>query len=68
MSEAGKTTKLSMSSCEIVNKDMKVIAFATRVGNLYHLEHCQKMQHLNTAVMSNEKLWHRRFGHVGKEN
>ena len=43
MSEAGKTTKLSMSSCEIQIKDMKVIAFATRVGNLCHLEHCQEM-------------------------
>ena len=25
------------------------------------------MQHLNTAVISNEQLWHRRFGRVEKE-
>ena len=25
------------------------------------------MQHLNTAVISNEQLWHRRFCYIGKE-
>ena len=46
---------------------MNVIAFATQVGNLYHLEYCLKMQHLNRAVISSEQLCHRRFGRVGKE-
>ncbi len=48
----------------------KVIAFATRVGNLYNLEHCQpKTQLANTANKANkEKLWHRRYGHLGEQN
>ena len=36
---AGKSTKFDKAGCEILNKQEKVIAFATRVGNLYHLEH-----------------------------
>ena len=68
-SSAGKTTKFDQSGCEILNKQRKVIAFATRVGNLYHLEHCQKSQAVNVADKdSKERLWHRRYGHLGEQN
>lgn len=69
-SNAGKTTVFDRSGCQILNEQKKVIAFATRVGNLYNLEHCKpKTQLANTANKANkEKLWHRRYGHLGEQN
>ena len=65
-SSAGKTTKFDKKGREIVNEQKKVIAFATRVGNLYYLEYCKKPQTLNVAEKCKERLWHRRFGHIGE--
>ena len=46
-----------------------MVAFATRVGNLYHLEYCHKTQSASVANSANkEKLWHRRYGHLGEQN
>ena len=67
VAEAGKTTKFSKLGCEILTSDKKVMGFATKVGNLYHLECCHKVQHVNTAVADKEQLWHRRFGHIGED-
>ena len=69
-SNAGKTNVFDRSGCKILNEQKKVIAFATRVGNLYHLEHCRSKTELaNTANKANkEKLWHRRYGHLGEQN
>ena len=64
-SESGKTTKFTKTGCEILNKDNKVIAFATTVGSLYYLEFCRKPQ-LNVA--ESERLWHRRYGHLGEKS
>ena len=41
-SEAGKTTKFDKSGCNILNQEKKIIAVATKHGNLYYLEHCRK--------------------------
>ncbi len=38
VSSDGKATKFDKTRCEILNKQKEVIAFATRVGNLSHLE------------------------------
>ncbi len=43
------------------------MGFATKIGNLYHLECCHKIQHVNAAVADKEQLWHRRFGHIGED-
>ena len=67
-SEAGKTTKFNQSGCQILNKEKKIVASATRVGNLYHLKYHRKEQNLNVAEKSNEMLWHRRYGHLGEQN
>ena len=62
-SSKGKTTRFD---CEILNEKKEVITFATRVGNLYHLEHCAQ-EVVNVAGKdSTEKLWHRRYGHLGE--
>ena len=66
---AGKKTKFDKNGCEVLNEQNKVIAFATRVGNLYHLEHCRTFQAANmTDKESKENLWHRRYGHLGEQN
>ena len=68
-SSNGNTTSFDKAGCEIANGQRNVIAFATRVGNLYHLEYCRKSQSANVADKTNkEKLWHRRYGHLGEEN
>ena len=63
--EAGRTTQFDESGCQIFNSDMNVIAVAKRVGNLYYLE-CQENHSLSVMMQSNERLWHRRFGHLGE--
>lgn len=68
VSEAGKTTRFNKSGCEILNGD-KVIAFATRVGNLFYLEFCRNPEQVNSAQKERkERLWHRRYGHLGEHS
>ena len=67
-SEVGKTTKFNKSGCQILNKEKKIVASATRVGNLYYLKYHRKEQNLNVAEKSTEMLWHRRYGHLGEQN
>ena len=62
VSKAGKTTKFDSSGCQIMNHNSQIIAFATRVGNLYCLEVCHNAQQLN--VVEKDRLWHRRYGHL----
>ena len=66
-SEAGKTMKFNKSGCEIVNERKEVIAFATRVGNLYHLEYCRHAQCSHAVEGNKEQLWHRQYGHIGEQ-
>ena len=67
-SEAGKATKFDNSGCEIRNRNGKMIAFGTRVGNLYYLEYCQNKEQLNMVEEeSKERLWHCRYGHLGEK-
>ena len=69
VSKASEATKFNNSGCEILNRHKKVVAFATRVGNLYYLEFCRKLQQLNVVEKkSKERLWHRRYGHLGEQS
>lgn len=67
-SEAGKTTKFDKSGCKILNQDKKVIAVATKHGNLYYLEHRRKEESVNATEKNIEMLWHQRYGHVDEQN
>jgi len=67
-SEAGKTTKFDKKGCKIFNKEKKVIAIATKHGNLYYLDHSKKGESANTTNCDNEMLWHRRYGHIGEQS
>ena len=65
--EAGKAIKFDKSGCKIISDNAKVTAIAKRVGNLYYLE-CKENQSLNVVVQSKERLWHRRYGHLGEQS
>ena len=57
--------------CQILNADEKVVAVATRVGSLYYLECKQRSRNQQLSVVekeSKERIWHRRFGHLGEQN
>ena len=64
--ESGKTTKFDETGCQILGKNSKVIAAATRVGSLYYLD-CLVKQQVSVAQCK-EVLWHRRYGHLGTQN
>ena len=66
--EAKKPVHFWNGGCEIVNSRNEVIAMATKVGKLYYLEFCQKQQANVAEKNSKEKLWHRRYSHLGEQN
>ena len=51
-----------------MDREGKVTAFATKVGSLYYLEYCRKEKANTTNSDNKERLWHRRYGHVGEQN
>ena len=70
-SESGKIIKFDDAGCKILNMHNKLIAIATKVGSLYYLEctELNKVQQLSVAIKgSKERLWHRRYGHLGEKN
>ena len=67
-SEIGNSIKFTKSGCEIFNNEKKMIAFATKAGNLFYLEHCRKTQNLNVVEECKERLWHRRYGHISENS
>ena len=54
-SEAEKITKIDCSVCEIINKEGRIIAFATLVSDLYCLEVCRKTERINQAEKVGKK-------------
>ena len=70
-SESGKIIKFDDAGCKILNMHNKLIAIATKVGSLYYLEctELNKVQQLSVVIKgSKERLWHRRYGHLGEKN
>ena len=68
--KAGKTVDFSEADCEIVDGSQRLIATGSREGCLYFLD-CSgnDRQQVNVAgSVSQEKLWHRRYGHLGIQN
>ena len=65
-SEAGKTTNFDQKGCKMFNQEKKVIAVATKYGNLYYLVHSRKGESANATKCDNEM--HRRYGHVGEQS
>ena len=67
--EAGKVVKFTETGCEILDSNKKVIAVATTVGGLYHLNCKADNEQTNAAVNKSKETkddtWHRRYGHLG---
>ncbi len=70
VSDAGKTVKFDDEKCEISNSRGECIAIGSRMGNLYYLQlDRQQQQHLHVVINGNkERLWHRRYGHMGEQS
>ena len=70
--KSGKVVKFTETGCEILDSNKKVIAVATRVGSLYHLNCQADNEQINAAVNKSketkEYTWHRRYGHLGVRN
>ena len=71
--KSGKSFEFSESGCKITDENGEVIANGTKNGNLYHLK-CNGIKPMNCAMKcsngkeTKEKVWHRRFGHLGANN
>ena len=72
VTEFGKTISFSDNSSQITRVNQKLVATATRVGNLYHLNCHATCQHVDAAESRKEEtkedVWHCRFGHLGACN
>ena len=70
--EAGKMTKFSEASCQILDANRKLIAEGSRVGSLYYLDCQTDCQQINVAEHrsqeTKENIWHRRYGHLGVQS
>ena len=70
--KAGNVVAFTETVFEILDSNKKVIAVASRVGSLYHLN-CQADKEQTNAGVSKSKetkedIWHRRYGHFGVRN
>ena len=61
--KAGKVVKFTETGCEILDSNKKVIAVATRVGSLYHLNCQADNEQIKAAVNKSKETkgntWHR---------
>ncbi len=70
VTEAGKKVIFEKTQGQFCNNEGKVIAVASRTGNLYYLN-CEPLYNrkANAAVtQTQENLWHRRFGHLNERS
>ena len=68
LTQNGKKTNFNNSFCKIIDDNDTLLAVATKVGNLYYLN-CVMSQSgaaFTTQALPDANLWHRRFGHLGK--
>lgn len=66
--ERGYFTEFDCNGCQISVPGGRVVAKATRVGCLYHLD-CKVAECAGVASQqSNENLWHQRYGHLNTQS
>ena len=73
LTEAGKSISFEETQCSISCADGEVIATAKKVGCLYYLDFHPTSECSNAMVnertkLSNEMLWHQRYGHLGVQS
>ena len=70
--EAGNSVEFADKKCNIRNKKSKVLASGTKMGGLYYLDYIHDHEAANivtkTTEVTNEDLWHKRYGHLGEQN
>ena len=69
-SKKGKLVKFTDSTCHILSKSHKLIAKPTKRGSLYKLN-CSfdtERVHFASGPITNEDIWHQRFGNLGLHN
>ena len=70
--KTGKVVKFTDTGCEILDSNKKVIAVATGVGSLYHLNCQADNEQINAAVNKSKETkgntWHRLYGQLGVQN
>ena len=69
-SKKGKIVKFTDSTCHILSKSHKLIAKGTKMGSLYKLN-CSfdtERVHFASGPITNEDIWHQRFGYLGLHN
>ena len=67
MVEAGKRVNFYNTCCLVTDQKERVIAIASKKGNLYYLN-CVNVHHPPCVyVAENESVWHRRYGHLGEK-
>ena len=67
MAEAGKRVNFYNTRCLVTDQKERVIAIASKKGNLYYLN-CVNVHHPPCVyVAENESVWHRRYGHLGEK-
>ena len=66
-SQKGKIVKFTKSACYMLDKRHKMVAKATKIGSLYHLDHKPNQEQASFAEKADTKedIWHKRFGHLG---
>ena len=69
-SKKGKIVKFTDSTCHILRKSHKLTAKATKRGSLYQLNCSFETErvHFASSPVTNEDIWHQRFGHLGLHN
>lgn len=64
----GKTVRFGKANCQVLDEE-KLVAVASKIGELYYLKCNPSHVYSNTAKTqvqeSKEDKWHRRFGHLG---
>ena len=67
--EDGKIVEFHASGCQIFSARKKLIAVASKTGSLYYLDCLAHAEQVSVAEQeTEEKIWHRRFGHLGIQN
>ncbi len=69
MTEAGKRINFLDARCLVTDEKDRVIAIASKKGNLYYLNcvNVQRQSRVYIAANKNESIWHKRFGHLGEK-
>jgi len=68
MTNDKKTIIFENNQCKILDKFDKLIAVSHRVEKLYYLSTVKHIAGVSVNASNSNMLWHRRFGHLGKDN